>query len=136
MQICIRERVVSRFHYIYNKNKIMASYTAAQLYGKGSYSEALNGNKTFTITNPYDGTSYFTIEAVRNSDGFFDSTSNKVAEGAYTIGNNIKTLVTSSYVASVTVPPGTNSMSINFDNNTPISGSILRATGGITLTIS
>ena len=114
----------------------MASYTAAQLYGKGSYAESLSGNKTFTITNPYNGSSYFTIEAVRNSDGFYDSTSNKVAEGTYTIGNNIKTLVTSSYIASVTVPPGTNSMSINFDNNTPISGSILRATGGITLTIS
>ena len=95
----------------------MALYTASQLYGEGSYAD-------------------FTIEAVRNSDGFFDSTSNKVAEGTYSIGNNIKTLVTSSYIASVTVPPGTNSMSINFDNNTPISGSILRATGGISVTIS
>ena len=50
----------------------MASYTAAQLQGSGVLTEALSGNKTFTFTNQNEGSTYFTIETVRNSDGIYD----------------------------------------------------------------
>jgi hypothetical protein len=123
---------------IYNRFNFftMASYTAEQLYGDGTYSEQLNGTKTFTITNPSSGSAYFIIEAVRNNDGFYDSTSNKVANATYTLTSGLNNLVTSSYVAGVVVDPGVHSMTIAFDNTTPASGSFLRSTGGISLAIS
>ena len=123
---------------IYNRFNFftMASYTANQLYGPGVYSEQLNGTKTFTITNPSNGSAYFVLEAVRNDNGFYDLTSNKVAEATYTLTSGLNSLVTSSYIAGVVVSPGVHSMTIDFDNTTPISGSFLRSTGGISLAIS
>ena len=114
----------------------MASYTADQLYGSGTYAEALSGTKSFSFTNPSSGSAYFILEAVRNDSGFYDSTSNKVAEGVYSLGSGFDSLVTSSYIAGVVIEPGTHVMSINFDNTTPISGSFLRSTGGISLVIA
>ncbi len=114
----------------------MASYTADQLYGSGTYAEALSGTKSFSFTNPSSGSAYFIIEAVRNEDGFYDSTSNKVAEGAWALGSGFDGLVTSSYVGGVAIEPGGHVMSINFDNITPVSGSFLRTTGDISLVIN
>ena len=114
----------------------MASYTANQLYGSGTYAETLNGTKTFKFTNPSNGSAYFILEAVRNELGFYDSTSNTVASASYSLGSGISGLVTSSYIAGVAIEPGVHSMSITFENNTPISGSILRTTGEISLIIS
>lgn len=114
----------------------MASYTADQLYGSGTYSEQLVGTKTFQFNNPSSGSAYFILEAVRNDNGFYDSTSNKVADATYTLNGNVTSLVTSSYVAGVVVGPGVHSMEVVFDNNTPVSGSFLRSTGGISLVIS
>ena len=123
---------------IYNRFNFftMASYTGDQLYGPGVYSEQLNGTKTFTITNPSSGSAYFVLEAVRNNNGFYDLTSNKVAEATYTLTSGLNSLVTSSYIAGVVVDPGVHSMTIAFNNTTPISGSFLRSTGGISLAIS
>ena len=116
----------------------MASYTANQLSGEGVPTEALVGNKTFTLTNPSSGSSYFTIETVRNSDGFYDSISATNALGSYTTFTSIdeNTLITSSYIASVVVPSGGGSFQFNSTVDVALSGSFLRATGGITLTIS
>jgi len=114
----------------------MASYTADQLYGSGTYSEQLVGTKTFQFTNPSSGSAYFILEAVRNDNGFYDSTSNKVADATYTLNGSVTGLVTSSYVAGVVVDSGVHSMEVVFDNNTPVSGSFLRSTGGISLVIS
>lgn len=115
----------------------MASYTADQLYGAGTYSEELGGTMTFQLTNPSSGSSYFFIETVRNNNGFYDSASFKSTEGTYSLGSGINTLVTSSYIAGVVVEPGVHSMTVEFDNTQIFtSQSFLRATGGISLVIS
>jgi len=116
----------------------MASYTSNQLSGEGVPTEALVGNKTFTLTNPSSGSAYFTIETVRNNDGFYDSTSATNALGVYSNFTSIDedTLVTSSYIASVVVPSGESSFQFNSTVNVAVSGSNLRATGGISLVIS
>ena len=116
----------------------MASYTAVQLNGEGVPTEELAGNKTFTLTNPATGSAYFTIETVRNNDGFYDSTSATNALGVYSNFTSINedTLITSSYIASVVVPSGGGSFQFNSNVNVVESGSFLRATGGISLVIS
>jgi len=115
----------------------MASYTAEQLRDKGVPTEALVGDKTFNLTNPSSGSAYFTIETVRNIDGFYDSTSDTNALGVYSNFNGIdvETLITSSYIASVVVPGAECSFQFNPTTNIPLSGSMLRATGGISLII-
>lgn len=116
----------------------MASYTADQLKDSGVPTEALVGNKTFTLTNPSSGSAYFTIETIRNNDGFYDSTSATNALGVYSNFTSINedTLITSSYIASVVVPSGGGSFQFNSTVNVAESGSFLRATGGISLIIS
>ena len=116
----------------------MASYTADQLKGSGVPTEALIGNKTFTLTNPSSGSAYFTIETVRNNDGFYNSSSATNALGVYSNFTSIDedTLITSSYIASVVVPSGGGSFQFNPTINVDESGSFLRATGEISLIIS
>ena len=114
----------------------MASYTADQLYGSGIYAEQLSGTKTFQFTNPSSGSAYFILEAVANSNGIYDSSSNTVASASYSLSNGITGLVTSSYVAGCVVSSGVHSMSVTFESSTPVSGSLLRSTGGISLVIS
>lgn len=116
----------------------MASYTAEQLNGAGTPTEVLSGAKTFTLTNPATGSAYFTIETVRNNDGFYDSNSPTNALGVYGSFTNIgsDTLITSSYISSVVVPEGNSSYQFTPTTTVAVSSSMLRATGGITLTIS
>jgi hypothetical protein len=111
----------------------MATYTPPQLYGSGSTGENLSGLKTFTFTNPYDS-SYFTLETVRNADGFY------VGQPTNFTGNWVVSasmgLVQSPYIASVVVPPGTSSFT--FTPAAPVTGTTYKimATGAYTLTIS
>ena len=116
----------------------MASYTANQLSGAGTPTEALIGNKTFTLTNPSSGSAYFTIETVRDNNGFYNTSSATNARGVYTNFTNINanTLVTSSYIASVVVPEGESSFQFNSTVNVAESSSLLRGTGEISLVIS
>ena len=115
----------------------MASYTADQLYGSGTYSEELQGTKTFQFTNPSSGSAYFIIETVRNEKGFYDSTSFKSTEGTYSLGSGVHSLVTSSYIAGVVVEPGVHSMIVAFDNSQiKASESFFRSTGDISLVVS
>lgn len=60
-------------------------------------------SNTFIIDNPLPGGSYFTFETVRNSNGFYDSSSPKNMQGTYTINNGIATLVQSNYISAVAV---------------------------------
>jgi hypothetical protein len=113
----------------------MATYTYSQLYGTGSVGENLTGLKTFTFTNP-SGSSYFTLETIRNNQGFYDSGSRTNFSGSYTTSASMG-LVTSSYIASIVVQPGVSSFT--FRPIYPIvSGSnyYLRGTGMYSLTIS
>jgi hypothetical protein len=115
----------------------MASYTSEQL-RLGTPTEALVGNKTFTLTNPSrTGSAYFTIETVADSTGSY-SVQPTNAKGVYSnfVSIDSDSLVSSSYIASVVVPEGESSFQFNSTVNVAVSSSILRATGGISLVIS
>jgi len=116
----------------------MASYTSNRLYGAGAPIEALTSGSTytFTIASPATGSSYFTLETVRNPIGYYDSTSATTARGTFGSLTNITGLVSSSYVFSVIVNQGGGSFTFSPTANIPASGSFLRGTGGISLTIS
>ena len=118
----------------------MASYSQNDLYGAGVPIEAIasSANKTFTFTNTGAGSAYFTMETVRNENGFYDTTRPANAVGVYSTFNNIDnaTLVTSSYMASVTIPLAGGSFKFSPTTNIAVSSSMLRATGGVTLVIS
>jgi len=115
----------------------MASYTAQQLNGAGTPTEAISGQKTFTLTNPSSGSAYFTVETVRNATGSYaNKPTNALGTYATFVGIDVDTLVTSSYISSVVVPSGDSSYKFTPTTNVAISSSMLRATGGITLTIS
>ena len=116
----------------------MASYTSDQLAGAGSPMEAITGNSTFTLSNPNAYPAYFTVETVRGAGGFYSGSVPTNAIGSYSNFTNIDegTLITSSYISSVAVPSGTTSYQFNPTTNIAVSSSVVRATGGITLTIS
>ena len=61
---------------------------------------------TYTISNPLEGSSYFTLETVRNSNGFYDTGSAKNTSGSFSLGTGLSTLIQSDYIASVVVAPG------------------------------
>ena len=113
----------------------MASYTYTQLYGSGSIGENLSGLKLFTFTNP-SGSSYFTMETIVTSTGFYEATSPKNFIGTYVVSQSMGQ-VTSSYISSVIVQPGVSSFKFT-PTYTIVSGSnyYLRGTGMYSLVIS
>ena len=123
---------------IYNRfNFYSMAYTADQLKGAGTPTEVLSGGKVFELENPSTGSGYFTVETVKtNSGSFVGSPTN--ALGTYSSFSNIdpNTLVTSSYISSVVVPPGSSTYQFTPTTTVAASSSMLRATGGITLNIS
>ena len=113
----------------------MASYTYTQLYGSGSIGENLSGLKLFTFTNP-SGSSYFTMETIVTSTGFYESTSPKNFIGTYVVSQSMGQ-VTSSYISSVVIQPGVSSFKFT-PSLAIVSGSsyYLRGTGAYSLVIS
>ena len=123
----------------------MASYTYTELYGSGSIGEDITGN-TFLFNNP-SGSSYFTMETIPASTGFYEASSPKNFIGSfenffhpYPDPSNIFSmnpwgLVTSSYIASVVVPPGVSSF--DFFPAITVTGTTyrLRGTGEYSLQI-
>ncbi len=111
----------------------MATYNPPQLYGSGSTGENLSGLKTFTFYNPYDS-SYFTLETVRNPDGFYVG-SPRNFEGIWVVSSSMG-FVQSPYIASIVVLPGTSSFT--FTPSSPVIGSTYKilGTGAYTLVIS
>jgi hypothetical protein len=114
----------------------MATYTATQLYGTGSLGENLTGLKTFTFTNP-SGSSYFTLEAVRNSLGQYDNTTPTCASGSWVVSASMG-FVSSSYIASVVVQPGVSSLTFTPPSTVTVTGTsyYLKGTGAYSLTIA
>jgi hypothetical protein len=112
----------------------MATYTATQLYGTGSVGENLSGTKTFAFINPSDS-AYFTLETVRQPNGFYTGSTPTNAVGTWVVSASMG-FVSSSYIASVVVPPG--SSSLTFAPASAVTGSnyYLRGTGNFSLTIS
>lgn len=112
----------------------MASYTPQQLYGAGVAGENLSGSTLFLFSNSY-GSSYFTMETNRINNGVYDSTAPVNFSGSY-VATQSMGLVSSSYIASVVVQPGTSSFLFKPGYNI-VSGSNyrLRGTGGYNLDI-
>lgn len=115
----------------------MANYSASQLNGEGIVVEAFSTQKTFTLSTPssLSGSAYFTFETVRNEDGFFDSTSPTNAIGTFDNLVNVKTLVSSSYIFSVVIEQGGGSFTFNPSSPILANSAVVRATGGMTLSI-
>jgi hypothetical protein len=111
----------------------MATYTAAQLYGSGSVGENLSGLKTFTFTNP-SSSAYFTLETIANATGSYAGSPTN-ALGTWVVSASMG-FVSSSYVASVVVQPG--SSVLTFTPASSVTGTTyrLRGTGEYSLTIS
>ena len=123
----------------------MGLYTYTELYGSGSIGEDLTGN-TFQFNNP-SGSSYFTMETIPSSSGFYEASSPKNFIGYFEnfshpyqdpstpISMNPWGLVTSSYIASVVVPPGLSSF--DFFPAITVTGTTyrLRGTGAYSLSI-
>ena len=114
----------------------MASYTANQLYGAGTPCEEISGNTNFSITSSNDQVTYFTMETVRNGVGFYDSSSATNILGFFSNFDNVISLVTSSYIASICVGVGGGSFDFEPDNTIALSGSFFRGTGGISLGVT
>ena len=127
----------------------MATYTAKQLSGAGvlladNITAALPATK-FIITNTSStGSAYFTFETVRNSNGFYDSSTVTNTKGGLDIinipaGADLAVIdkIQSDYIWSVVVPPGGVS-GFTFDPSQLVSAGdvFLRGTGGISLEIS
>jgi len=115
----------------------MATYT--QLGGQGVPTEELSGEKTFLFGNSLDATVYFTMEQVRNADGFYSGSIARNAEGTFGsfTGLDENDLITSPYKWSIVIPPNSTT-ALNFTPTATVAAgsSMLRATGDITLTIS
>jgi len=119
----------------------MANYTAEQLSGAGTPIEVLTGGVSyvFTIGNTTStGSAYFTVETVRDDNGFYDSTIPTNALGLYSSFSDIdqNTLITSSYISSVVVEKGGGIYQFTPDSTVAVSSSYLRATGDMTLEIT
>jgi hypothetical protein len=114
----------------------MASYTHTQLYGSGSIGETINSgvDTTFTFTNP-SGSSYFTMETIPSSSGFYEATSPKNFSGSFVVSESMG-LVTSSYIASIVVQPGTQSFKFTPAITVTDTTYYLRGTGGYSLNIA
>jgi hypothetical protein len=124
----------------------MGVYTYTELYGSGSIGENLTGN-TFQFDNP-SGSSYFTMETIPASTGFYEASSPKNFIGEFANffhphedpinpgSMNPWGLVTSSYIASVVVPPGQSVF--DFYPDITVTGTTyrLKGTGMYSLTIA
>jgi hypothetical protein len=111
----------------------MASYTSEQLNGTGSIGENLSTLKTFTFTNP-SSSAYFTLETIPNATGSYSDQPTNVI-GSWVVSASMG-FVSSSYVASVVVQPGTSVLT--FTPASAVTGTTyrLRGTGAYSLVIS
>lgn len=118
----------------------MATYTPSQLQGSGSLGENINSGvtKTFAFVNAAPATNYFTLETIPNYDGLYVSGSTpRNVDGSWIISSSmLPGFISSSYIASVVVPPGSSSLTFTPSNNVVGTTYYLKGTGDLTLTIS
>jgi hypothetical protein len=115
------------------------NYSAEALWGnRGEGTASINltsgSSYTFGITSSFQG--YFTMETVRNYQGFYDNTSPQNLSGTFSSFNNIITTVSSSYIAGFVPNPGFSSFV--FTPNANVNGYTLylRGTGDVSLGIT
>ena len=125
----------------------MPTITFGQLNGKGILNpDTFDANQTYNITMgapTCSGSAYFTMEATRDADGFFDGFSPQPAKANFTKFVNISpdTLIESkspgafgNHVWSIVIPPGGGTFDY-FPLTTTFNDTVfLRGTGGITFT--
>jgi hypothetical protein len=111
----------------------MAVYNAPSLYGTGSVGEPLTGTKIFLFDNPYNS-SYFTLETVRNPNGFYDGQPTNFT-GSWVVSSSMG-FINSPYIASIVVLPGVSSFT--FTPAATVTGATYRimGTGAYQLTIT
>jgi hypothetical protein len=92
---------------------------------------------TFTFSNTSEGSVYFVIETVSNSQNIYDSSSSQNIVGTIDnfVGVNSNGIVTSPYVLGAVIPPGNSSF--DFTPTTPITPNnvYFRGTGPLTVTV-
>ena len=110
----------------------MATYTAAQMYGTGSQGETISGATLFTFINP-GPSSYFTFETIPNRTGSFVGKP-ACAQGAWVPSTPYMGVISSSYVASAVVQPGTSSVYFNPSSSVAGTDYNFRGTGTFTMT--
>ena len=117
----------------------MASYTSEQLSGRGIATEVLTAatTYTFTLTTPGDlvGNAYFTLESVRDNDGFYDGQATN-AIGSVVLSEGVGHLIQSPYILSVIIDNDGGSFTFTPTSTVPAAGALLRATGGVSLVVS
>ena len=116
----------------------MASYNPNQFRGTGTPIEALASGSTynFAITSSISGSTYFTLETVRNSIGTYDSASATTARGTFGNFSGVTGLVSSSYIFSIVVPPGGGRFSFTPSTNITAGSALLRGTGNGKVVVS
>ena len=123
----------------------MHTFTGEQLSGAGVAGIALTAGTQYTFTmvipTTLSGSGYFTVETVRNKDGFYDSTIATNAIGAYADLTNIPAggHITSSYISSIVTdrnPPTAVSYKFTPTANVAVGDTIYRSTGNIGLQVN
>lgn len=107
------------------------NYSFDKLYGAGttcSINLVAGTTYTFDITNN-SGSSYFTLETVRNYNGVTP----KNLSGSFDNFSNIANHVASDYIAGFVLPAGTSSFDFTPENNVVKETLYFRGTGGIIL---
>ena len=100
-------------------------------------STGLGSLKTWSIGRPTcSGSAYLTFEAVQLPGGGYDDTSSTPGLATYydfTNGLDVDTLVTSSNMFSIVIPPNNQSVQFKYlpNNDLPANTVYIRATGGI-----
>jgi surface protein len=124
----------------------MPTITFNQLEGAGILNpDAFDNNQTYNITvgaPTCSGSAYFTMEAVRNENGFYDGSSAVPAKAKFLNFVNISqdTLIENilnspDHIWSVVIPPGGGTFDFVPFNQTIFANTVfLRGTGGITFT--
>jgi len=111
----------------------MPNYTQQELYGAGTSSINLTARTSysFIINNP-SGSSYFTMETVRDYNGITPQNTS----GSYSSLTNVASVVKSNYTVGFALPTGTNSFIFTPSNNVNGSTLKLRGTGNTSLTLN
>ena len=123
----------------------MANYTGEQLSGAGIAIPELIASTQYqfvmVIPTTLNGSGYFTVETVKDADGFYNSTSPTNAIGIYTdfVNTPLIGFITSSYISSIVCTKSTpTAVSYKFSPTVNIAAgsSRLRSTGGIGLQLN
>jgi surface protein len=91
----------------------------------------------FSFSNPNQGSVYFVLETIRNSQGFYDSSSLNGGLGAYYnfTGSTSANLVSSNYAFGYVIPPGSSSFEYNPTEYIQTGSVYFRGTGNFTVSI-